>query len=109
MATAYQAAVEDYSFVVTSENGVDWTVRGVDTPAAVVDSFSGWNALAFGNPQRTGRWAVLPKEAEQTSSWIRTGARARARAFVSEEKIFAIRITEPGSGYDIYQFECSTR
>jgi hypothetical protein len=100
MATAYQAAVEDYSFVVTSENGVDWTVRAVDTPAGVANSFSGWNALAFGNPQRTGKWAVLPKDSEQTSAWIRTGATARARAFVAEEKIFAIRITEPGSGYD---------
>jgi hypothetical protein len=100
MATAYQAAVEDYSFVVTSENGINWTVRSVDTPDAVTNSFSGWNALAFGNPQRTGKWAVLPKDSEQTSAWIRTGATARARAFVAEEKIFAIRITEPGSGYD---------
>ena len=100
MATAYQAAVEDYSFVVTSENGVDWTVRAVDTPAGVANSFSGWNALAFGTPQRTGKWAVLPKDSEQTTAWIRTGATARARAFVAEEKIFAVRIIEPGSGYD---------
>ena len=100
MATAYQAAVEDYSFVVTSENGIDWTVRSIDTPAGVVNSFSGWNALTFGNPQRTGKWVILPKDSEQISTWIRTGATARARAFVAEEKIFAIRITEPGSGYD---------
>jgi hypothetical protein len=100
IATAYLNSFEDYSYVVTSENGIDWTVRAVDTPPAVANSFSGWNALAFGNPQRTGRWAVLPKDSEQTTAWIRTGAKARARAFVAEEKIFAIRITEPGSGYD---------
>jgi hypothetical protein len=34
------------------------------------------------------------------ASYIRTGARARGRAFVSQEKIFAVRLVEPGSAYD---------
>jgi hypothetical protein len=85
-------------FVAKSENGIDWSFEGIEYGDSTLPS--GFNALAFGNPQRTGKWAVLPKDSEQTSAWIRTGATARARAFVAEEKIFAIRITEPGSGYD---------
>jgi len=97
VATTYQAGVEDYSFVATSPDGITWTIRGVP---GTDGSITGWNALAFGNPQRTGRWVSMQKDSGQQALSIRTGATALARAFVAEEKIFAIRMLEPGSGYD---------
>ena len=97
MATTYQSGVQDYSFVATSENGITWTVRGVE---ATPGSISGYKALAFGNPHRTGYWVAVQYDSGNITTRIRTGARAKARAFVAEEKIFAVRIVEPGSGYD---------
>ena len=102
VATTYQSGVDDYSFISTSEDGLSWTTRGVQasTPSNGGSSFTGWNAVAFGNPQRIGRWAILQKDSGTQAASIRTGAMAKARAFVAENKIFAIRMTEPGSGYD---------
>jgi len=96
MTTAYLAASQDYSFVATSEFGLSWDIQGVDA-----DAISGYSAVAFGNPQRTGTWIVLEKDSGNQSAKIRTGATAKGRAFVAEEKVFTISITEPGSGYDV--------
>ena len=97
MVTAYQAGVQDYSWVVTSEDGLNWTAQGLPaTPGAM----SGYNALAFGNPNRTGYWAVLEYAAGNDAVRVRTGARAKGRAYVAETKIYKINISEPGSGYD---------
>jgi hypothetical protein len=95
MATAYQAGVDNYSFVVTSENGIYWTVQGVVSSGIM----NGYKAIAFGNPQRSGRWVTIVSGTGTTAALIITGARARARAAVAENKIFQIRIVEPGSGY----------
>ena len=102
MATTYAAGSDDLSFVATSENGITWTIRGINasTPSNGGSSFGGWNALAFGNPQRIGRWIAIQEATGTQASSIRTGAQAKARAFVAENKIFSIRMTEPGSGYD---------
>jgi hypothetical protein len=97
MATAYQTTEQDYSFVITSEDGLTWTARGVDAPAGTI---SGYSALAFGNPNRVGRWVAIAKDSGTHVASIRTGARARARVSVAENKIFETRILEPGSGYD---------
>ena len=98
MATTYSGAAEhnDYSFVATSEDGLNWTVRGVP---GTDNNISGWNAIAFGNPQRVGRWVALQYAAGTQAVSIRTGATAKARAYVASNKIYAVRITEPGSGY----------
>ena len=97
MATAYLASAEDYSFVATSENGINWTVQGVD---ANPNGMSGYNALTFGNPHSDGYWVVIERDSGNDIARIRTGATARARCSVADEKIFEIRIVEPGSGYD---------
>jgi len=97
MATTYSAGQEDYSFVSTSENGIQWTVQGV---AGGANAISGYEAVAFGNPNRVGYWVVIAKDSGTASARIRTGARARARCSVADEKIFEFRIVEPGSGYD---------
>ena len=96
-ATTYQSGVQDYSFVATTENGLSWTVRGV---AGTANGISGWNAIAFGNPNKAGRWVVLGRDAGQAAAHFRTGARAKGRAFIDSGKIFVVRLTEPGSGYD---------
>ena len=98
MATVFNAAVEDYSFVVTSEDGIVWTARGLPGPSAAV--IAGYNALAFGTPERNGYWAVLSEQVSSHTVRVRTGATAKARASVADEKVFQIIITEPGSGYD---------
>ena len=98
MATVFNAAVEDYSFVVTSEDGIVWTARGLPGPSAAV--IAGYNALAFGTPERKGYWAVLSEQVSSHTVRVRTGATAKARASVADEKVFQIIITEPGSGYD---------
>ena len=98
MATVYNSAVEDYSFVVTSEDGIVWTARGLPGPSAAV--VAGYNALAFGTPDRNGYWAVLSEQVSSHTVRVRTGATAKGRASVADEKVFQIIITEPGSGYD---------
>lgn len=97
MATLSSGSLTGYSFVATSEDGINWDHRDVDSNV----SHNGWKELAFGTPQRTGHWVAVCAQATTFDSYvvIDTGAKARARAFVAEEKIFAIRITEPGSGY----------
>ena len=97
MITAWKTGLTGYSNVITSDDGITWTTRGVTDGGVGV---SGFNAVAFGSAQRTGRWMILPKDAGTHAVSIRWGARTRARAFVAETRIFAIRLTDPGSGYD---------
>jgi hypothetical protein len=96
MATSYLASVEDYSFVTTSSDGLVWESTGIPGPA---NNISGYRAIAFGNPQRSGSWVVIQRDTGSHSVRIKTGSRAKARATVSENKIFLIKILEPGSGY----------
>jgi len=105
MATAFLASVDgdtpnQYTYVAKSEWGTYWEWEALPGGTNSGSTHGGFNALAFGNPQRTGRWLVLENASGDRSVSIRTGATTRARSFVAEEKIFAIRITEPGSGYD---------
>ena len=91
-----------YQYVMKSENGLYWTEESVPTvnPVAATQH-DGYRALAFGNPQRTGYWIAIQNDSGTSSVRIRTGAKPRARAFVATGKIFAVRLLEPGSGYDI--------
>ncbi len=99
MATAYIASVQDYSYVATSENGINWTIRGLSN-GGLDNAMSGYSAVAFGTPHRTGYWIAIIKDSGNHVVRIRGGATAKARAYVADEKIFKIRMTEPGSGYD---------
>jgi hypothetical protein len=99
MTTAYLAgeAGEGYSYVNTSQDGITWTVQGVAEAAS--PGTGGYNAIAFGTPQRTGYWVITQYTTGSYGTRIRTGATAKARASVADGKIFIIRILEPGSGY----------
>ena len=78
----------------SSEDGLNWTTRAITRA-------SGTGALAAiqGNPSQSGIWAIIPSASTTAASSAVLGATAKARAFVSENKIFAIRVTDPGSAY----------
>jgi len=80
----------------SSENGLNWTTRAITRA-------SGTGALAAiqGNPNQSGIWAIIPSASTTDASSAVLGATAKARAFVAENKIFAIRVTDPGSAYAV--------
>jgi hypothetical protein len=80
----------------SSEDGLAWTTRAITRA-------TGTGALAAiqGNPSQLGIWTIIPSASTTAASSAVLGATAAARAFVSENKIFAIRITNPGSTYTV--------
>ena len=89
-------AVSQSTQAASSEDGIIWTSRTTSTAA------NGFSATAFGNPNQVGTWVAIQRSTASTvASTIKLGATARARSYVSLEKIYAIRITEPGSGYTV--------
>jgi hypothetical protein len=80
----------------SSQDGLAWTTRAITRA-------TGTGALAAiqGNPSQSGIWAIIPSASTTAASSAALGATAAARAFVSENKIFAIRITDPGSTYTV--------
>jgi hypothetical protein len=87
-------AVSQSTQAASSEDGIVWTSRTTSTAA------NGFSGVAFGNPNQSGIWAAVQRGTASTvASSLLLGATAKARAYVAQEKIFAIRISEPGSGY----------
>jgi hypothetical protein len=86
-------AVTNSTTAATSQDGINWTSRTMSTAA------SGFTKASFGNPQRSGKFVAVGGGTGTVASYTYAGAKTRARAFVSSEKITAIRILEPGSGY----------
>ena len=87
-------AVSQSTQAATSEDGIYWTPRTMSTAA------NGFSSAAFGNPTQAGIWAAVQRgDAGTVASSVLTGAKAKARALVAEEKIYSIVIIEPGSGY----------
>jgi hypothetical protein len=87
-------AVSDSVNYATSPDGIVWTARTHTLAAGLI-------ATAFGNPNRVGSFIGFEQGAGQGVEQIKAGATAQGRAFVASEKIFAVRIIEPGSGYTI--------
>ena len=81
------------TIIYHSEDGIVWTaITGLRA--------GGYKAVAFGNPNRTGKFVLLGGGGANTAGLdARIGARARGRASVSNEQIFEVRMVEPGSGY----------
>jgi hypothetical protein len=86
-------AVSTTTAAATSPDGVTWTLRATSTAA------SGFSAVTFGNPNRYGLFVGVGAGTGDVATYIRTGAQTKGRAAVADERIFEIRITEPGSGY----------
>ena len=78
----------------SSEDGINWTTRAITRA-------SGTGALIAvnGNPNQTGVWTIIPSASTTAASSAVLGATAKARAFVADTKIFAIRMEDPGSAY----------
>jgi hypothetical protein len=75
----------------TSEDGLIWTSRSLSGSAA-------WKSVAFGNPNSNPIWAVITTGTTTANSVV-TGATAKARCKVVDNKVTEFRIVEPGSGY----------
>ena len=80
--------------MVSSEDGINWTTRAITRASG-----TGAVTAVFGNPNQSGVWAIIPSASTTAASSAVLGARAKARAFVAENKIYAIRVTDPGSAY----------
>ena len=76
-----------------SENGFDWSDLTVST------NTGGFDAIAFGNPAKTGKFIALGDGTTTAVRDARIGAKARGRASVANEQVFEIKLIEPGSGY----------
>ena len=85
-------AVSNGANYATSPDGIVWTAR---THA----ESNGLVATAFGNPQQVGSFLGVRQGSGNGAMQIKAGATTTGRAFVATEKIFAIRLVEPGSGY----------
>jgi hypothetical protein len=86
-------AVSSTTAAATSPDGITWTLRATSTAA------SGFSAVTFGNRNRYGLFVGVGAGTGQVATYIRTGATTRGRAKVSQNKLFQVNITEPGSGY----------
>ena len=84
-------AVGATTTAASSPDGIVWTSRTISTSNSA--------AVAFGNADRTGRFVTISNTGATNVSVITAGTTARARAYVATNKIFAIRVLEPGSGY----------
>jgi hypothetical protein len=78
----------------TSPDGITWTTRTTSTAA------SGFSAITFGNRDRYGQFVGVGAGSGTVATYIRTGAQAKGRAKVAQNRVFQVNIIEPGSGYD---------
>ena len=86
----FGATRTDSTNVAYSEFGNEWQEISVGDNSG---------PIAFGNPQRTGVFSVNGTGAGTTHNLLTIGSRARGRAGVASEKVFEIRLTDPGSNY----------
>jgi hypothetical protein len=102
-ATERKLAYGQGIFVITSDdtNEIQWSQDGIYWQAYTLSTTitGGYNSVAFGNPNREGKFVILPNAAGTGGAYAKIGATAKGRASVANEQIFEIRITEPGSGY----------
>ena len=78
----------------SSEDGFNWTTRAITRA-------SGTGALVAvnGNPNQSSIWAIIPSASTTAASSAILGATAKARAFIVDTKLIAVRVTDPGSAY----------
>lgn len=79
----------------TSIDCANWELRSVVAQAGN----NGYNALGFGNPDLEPVWILKGSDVQTHIVRMTLGMQAFARPSIANEKIFEIRIVEPGSGY----------
>ena len=104
-ATPKRIAYGNGVFVVTTTdtNELSYSEDGVYWPAPYAISGAtytgGLNAIGFGNPGRVGKFVGIQTGTTTALGNFKIGCTTKARASVASEKIFAARVTEPGSNY----------
>ena len=99
VATAYLDGLDGFNEVATSQDGFNWTWRSLEGVSG--DQIGeGYKAVAYGVSERKGYWVTIPVVAGTIASRSRLGVRARARSYVAQNKIYSVKIIEPGAGYD---------
>ena len=79
--------------VAYSNDGINWTY----------DPYIGFintSNITYGNPSNVPIWIATPSGLASSIAIIKTGTRALGRATVGSGKLGAIKIWDPGSGYD---------
>jgi hypothetical protein len=80
--------------MVSSEDGINWTTRAI-TRASGTGALTAIN----GNPNQSSIWTIIPNASTTAASSAVLGATAKARAFIVDTKLIAVRVTDPGSAY----------
>ena len=84
----------DLDGIAYSEYGVTpWAVQ------AVTSNTGGYDAIAFGNPERNGKFVAIGTGTTTNTVSCILGATAKGRPSIASEKIFNVRLAEPGSTY----------
>ena len=99
VATAYIDGLDGFNDVATSQDGFNWTWKSLE--GVTGDQVGeGYMACGHGVSGKKGYWVTIPVVAGAIASRSRLGVTAKARTFVAQNKIFSIRLIEPGAGYD---------
>ena len=85
--------VTDSNFAAYSEDGVVWNQN------TIVSSTNGFGSIGFSNSSFVSRFVAIDNGLGNEAVEIRAGARAKGRAKVADNSIFAINLLEPGSNY----------
>ena len=91
----FAVATASTTTIAYSEDGIYWP-----TAYTLNDTYTnGLGQITFGNPARTPRFVSTASGTTTQVMNATIGATAKGRASVAGEKVFEVRITEPGSGY----------
>jgi hypothetical protein len=88
---------DDTDEVQYSQDGLYWQSYTLSDGAVT----GGFNAIAFGNPEKAGVFVIMPNAAVNSDviKYAKIGATPRARTAIANEQLFEVRLLEPGSGY----------
>jgi len=92
----FAVTTTDNNTLAYSEDGVYWTTPYAITAASYT---GGLKAIGFGNPDKEPVFVAIQTGTTTAAGRFKLGCTTRARAGVASEKVFEVRITEPGSGY----------
>ena len=99
-----QIAYGQGMFAVTSSSETDiiyFSPFGIEwEELSITNVTGGLGAIAHGNPDRETRFVATAATSSNIVRTAKIGAQALARANVAGERVFEIRLKEPGSGYD---------
>ena len=78
--------------IVYSDFGINWSTLNTNRSTQ-------YRGIAFGNPQRDPKFFAVSTGNVNTGTLAVLPVQARGRVGIASEKIFEVRLTEPGQGY----------